>query len=377
MGQSYKYFAFISYNTKDAKWARKIQRKLEHYRMPTTLCNQKGWAKNPPIQPVFFAETDIQPGPLDKELKQRLEQSRYLIIICSPNSAKSNWVGKEIQYFIDLQRESNIHLFIIEGIPYSGDINTECIHPSIKKSDIPEILGVNVNEQIYKWHFLNKERAYVQLITKLLGVEFDSIWNRHKRILIRNILSIILLLTSILLLFYLFAIPIKLNIKLVDENHHLPTYNNAEVIVNQSHYPIPLLDTCLVIDIPGYYKMKPYNITFQSKYYETQSLNYAYQWRSYHNITINLLRDNTFAIYAGVVINENREPLPKVCVTIANKYQVYTNKQGEYKIILPIEQQDVVQRINIFKEGYIPITKEEIPSDNAIFVLFENKHAYE
>jgi hypothetical protein len=132
-----------------------------------------------------------------------------------------------------------------------------------------------------------------------------------------------------------------------------------------------------VIDIPGYYKMKPYNITFQSKYYETQSLDYAYQWRSYHNITINLLRDNTFAIYAGVVINENREPLPKVCVTIANKYQVYTNKQGEYKIILPIEQQDVVQRINIFKEGYIPITKEEIPSDNAIFVLFENKHAYE
>ena len=123
--------------------------------------------------------------------------------------------------------------------------------------------------------------------------------------------------------------------------------------------------------------MRPYSITFQSKYYETQSLGYAYQWRSYHNITINLLRDNTFAIYAGVVINENREPLPKVCVTIANKYQFYTNKQGEYKITLPIEQQDVVQEISIFKEGYIPITKEEIPSDNAIFVLFENKNAYE
>ena len=71
------------------------------------------------------------------------------------------------------------------------------------------------------------------------------------------------------------------------------------------------------------------------------------------------------------------EPLPKVCVTIANKYQFYTNKQGEYKITLPIEQQDVVQEISIFKEGYIPITKEEIPSDNAIFVLFENKNAYE
>ena len=369
-GQQYKYFAFISYNSNDAKWARKIQRKLEHYRMPAALCNKKGWVKNPPIQPVFFAETDIQPGPLDKELKQRLEQSRYLIIVCSPNSAKSHWVGKEIQYFINLQRECNIHLFIIEGIPYSNDINTECIHPAIKLSGIPEILGVNVNEKIYKWHLLNTERAYVQLITKLLGVEFDSIWNRHKRILVRKILALFISLISVLLLFYLFAIPIKLNIKLVDDNHHLPTFNNAEIIVNQSHYPIPLLDTCLVVDIPGYYKIKPYNITFQSKYYVTQSYDYTYQWKSYHNIIIKLLRDNTFAIYAGKVISEDRYPLPKVCVTIANNYQVYTNNHGEYKIILPIEQQDVAQKISIFKEGYIPITKEEIPSENAIFVLF-------
>ena len=28
---------------------------------------------------------------------------------------------------------------------------------------------------------MNRERAYVQLITKLLGIEFDAIWQRHKR----------------------------------------------------------------------------------------------------------------------------------------------------------------------------------------------------
>lgn len=375
--EEYKYFAFISYNSNDTKWARRIQRKLEHYRMPTTLCKQRGWSKNPPIQPVFFAETDIQPGPLDKELKQRLEQSRYLIIICSPNSAKSHWVGKEIQYFIDLQRESNIHLFIIEGIPYSGDINTECIHPSIKNSGIPEILGVNVNEKIYKWQFLNKERAYVQLITKLLGVEFDSIWNRHKRFLFRKILSISLSLIGMLFLFYLFAIPVKLNIQLIDDNHHLPISYNSEIILNQSHYPILSLDTCFVIDLPGYYKIKPYKLTFKSQYYVSQSFDYRYLWGPYHNITINLLRDSTFAVYAGVVINENRDPLSGVCVTIANNHQFFTNKQGKYRITLPIEQQDVIQKIRIFKEGYIPITKEEIPSDNAIFVLFKNKNEYE
>ena len=374
MRQIYKYFAFISYNSKDAKWARNIQRKLEHYRMPTTLCNEKGWTKNPPIQPVFFAETDIQPGPLEKELRQRLYQSQYLIIICSPNSARSLWVGKEIQYFIELKREANIHLFITEGIPYSCDPDTECIHSAIKDSGIPEILGVNINEKIYKWQFLNTERAYVQLITKLLGVEFDVIWNRHKRILLKKLLSVILTAISILLLFYIFAVPIKLNIKLIDEHHHLPNYNNAEIIVDQSHYPISSLDTCIVVEIPGYYKIKSYNITFQSKYYVQQSLRFSFQWKSHQYIKLELLRDNTFAIYAGVVINENRVPLTGVCVTVADNYRAYTDIQGKYKIILPVEQQRVSQKINFSKEGYSSITKEEIPSSNATFVLLKDEN---
>ena len=31
------------------------------------------------------------------------------------------------------------------------------------------------------WMEQEQERAYVQLITKLLGIEFDAIWQRHKR----------------------------------------------------------------------------------------------------------------------------------------------------------------------------------------------------
>lgn len=36
---------------------------------------------------------------------------------------------------------------------------------------------------------MNRERAYVQLITKLLGVEFDSLWHRHRRLLIRRMVA--------------------------------------------------------------------------------------------------------------------------------------------------------------------------------------------
>ena len=109
----YKYFAFISYSSLDVKWGKLLQRKLEHYRMPATLCSEHGWERMP-IKPVFFAPTDIQPGGLTEELQKRLRASRNLIVICSPNSAQSEWVGKEIEYFHNLGRTKQIYFFIVE-----------------------------------------------------------------------------------------------------------------------------------------------------------------------------------------------------------------------------------------------------------------------
>ena len=185
MNNSYKYFAFISYNSKDTEWGKRLQKKLEHYKLPATLCSEHGWNRKP-INPVFFAPTDIQPGGLSEELQERLKASKNLIVICSPNSANSQWVGREIEFFHNLGRTKNIHFFIVEGSPHSGNPETECFNPVVDKLGLPEILGANINEKIYKSAWLNKERAYVQLISKLLGVEFDAIWQRHKRQMIRK-----------------------------------------------------------------------------------------------------------------------------------------------------------------------------------------------
>ena len=185
MQDQFKYFAFISYNSKDTVWGKKLQKKLEHYRMPSTLCSEHGWERTP-IKPVFFAPTDIQPGGLTEELQERLRASKNLIVICSPNSAQSEWVGKEIEFFHSLGRTKNIHFFIVDGTPHSGNPDTECFNPVIDQLGLPEILGANIHEKNYRWPWLNKERAYVQLVSKLLGVEFDAIWQRHKRQLIRK-----------------------------------------------------------------------------------------------------------------------------------------------------------------------------------------------
>ena len=186
MESQFKYFAFISYNSRDTEWGKRVQRKLEHYRMPATLCSEHGWTRTP-IKPVFFAPTDIQPGGLTEELQERLRASRNLIVICSPNSARSEWVGKEIEFFHQLGRTKQIHFFIVDGTPHSGNPDTECFNPIVETLGLPEILGANIHEKIYRQPWLNRERAYVQLVSKLLGVEFDSIWQRHKRMMVRRV----------------------------------------------------------------------------------------------------------------------------------------------------------------------------------------------
>lgn len=180
MTQGYRFFAFISYSSADAQWGKRVQRRLEGYRMPSTLCSEHGWERKP-MKPVFFAPTDIQPGDLDEELKGRLRTSRNLIVIASPRSAQSEWVAKEIAYFHSLPQGKNIFFFIVAGKPMSGDPQTECYNSIIFELGMGEPLGVNIQEKIYRLPWLNRDRAYIQLITKLLGIEFDALWQRHRR----------------------------------------------------------------------------------------------------------------------------------------------------------------------------------------------------
>ena len=186
MSTPFSYYAFISYSSKDTKWGKRVQRKLEGYRMPAALCSERGWERTP-IKPVFFAPADIQPGGLSEELQERLRASQHLVVICSPHAARSEWVGREIAFFHSLGRTKNIHLFIVDGIPHSGNSRTECFHPVIRELGMPDMLGANIHEKIYRCPRLNRERAYVQLVSKLLDVEFDTIWQRHRRLLRQRI----------------------------------------------------------------------------------------------------------------------------------------------------------------------------------------------
>lgn len=174
--QHFQYYAFISYSHKDEKWAKWLQNALESYRLPAGLRKER--LDIPArLRPIFRDETDLSGGILEEQLRHELEASRNLIVICSPNSAGSGWVSREVAYFIALGRSSDIIPFIIDGVPHSGD-NTECFPLALRQME-REPLGIDVQD-------LGRTDALLKVISSLLDVRHDQIAMRHRRRVLRN-----------------------------------------------------------------------------------------------------------------------------------------------------------------------------------------------
>ena len=126
MENKYLYKAFISYNSRDEKWAKWLQKSLERYTLPSIIANERGevlrsYDKSLRHFKIFRDATDLVGTNLHEALPRELDNSEYLVVICSPNSAQSKWVGDEIQKFIDSNRSDKIIPFIVDGKPYSDD----------------------------------------------------------------------------------------------------------------------------------------------------------------------------------------------------------------------------------------------------------------
>lgn len=174
MAQDKEYFAFISYQRKDEEWADRLRNKLEHYRLPSSVRKQDASLPKE-IRPIFRDALELAGGVLAKEIETALQQSKYLIVICSPNSAKSPWVNKEIQTFIDLGREEYIIPFIIDGIPFSDNEETECFPSALRSlKGEKELLGININE-------LGRDAAAIKVVARMFGLKFDTLWQRYER----------------------------------------------------------------------------------------------------------------------------------------------------------------------------------------------------
>jgi len=172
----YEYFAFISYKEEDAEWARWLQRKLEHYKLPTAIRKEKPELPER-IRPIYEYKSEAGGGRLKEVIWKGLTSSKYLIVICSPRAGgnKSQWLNNGIRHFIESGQEDNIIPFIVEGKPKADNPNEECFPSALLDlKDDRELRGININE-------MGRAAAAVKVVSRMFDVKFDTLWQRYER----------------------------------------------------------------------------------------------------------------------------------------------------------------------------------------------------
>lgn len=363
-----KNYAFISYSHQDIKMAKWLHRKLEWYKLPTEIHNECEDSKY--LRPVFRDQEDLDTGVLSDELSKHLQSSKYLIVICSLHSAKSEWVSKEVRKFIEWGRLEYIIPFIIDGAPKSDDGN-ECLPLSLREyvRDHPdrELLGISIAE-------VGRNKAFIRVVSRMLDVSFDELWKRHKRERRRQMMlwSVGSPLAACML--YCIAMPITLEITLNDDSHKLPIPDNAILTVNGADYPLHSLDTVININnIPGYYRGRSIPYRFSATYYEKFSGEADLGIGVNAAESIQLKRDSTFAVFAGYVVGDDSKPVIGAEVVVGDSV-THTGSNGYFEIVFKVETQSEHTTISISKPGRRTIMRDdECPSSQLKYIMHAEK----
>ena len=190
----YKYRAFVSYSHVDTKWADRIHRFLETYRVPKHLVGRPTSRGPIPrrLNPVFRDRDELPSATnLGAAIDEALADSACLIVICSPDAARSRWVNEEIRKFKLLGGSDRIFSLIVSGEPFApaqpGKDVQECLPEALRFELGPDGQVSNVPaEPIAADARRDKDgpqNARLKLIAGMLGVGFDDLRQReqHRR----------------------------------------------------------------------------------------------------------------------------------------------------------------------------------------------------
>ena len=238
MSGEYKYDAFISYRhlSPDKPIAERLQKILEAYVPPKS--GRRG-AKTQKLR-LFRDETELPTSnDLSGDIQHALEQSRFLVVICSEQLEKSKWCMQEIDYFRELHGGSNRQILtVFVGDPDVSPAFPEPLRYEQKTVRLPdgtetvireeiEPLAANVSAGTLKQSLKRLKVESLRIAAPLLGCGFDDLYQREQRRRNRRRLSgavAVVAAAAFVAVFSTIAVQQGKQIR----------YKNAEALVNQS-----------------------------------------------------------------------------------------------------------------------------------------------
>ncbi len=172
---SYRYRAFISYGHENRRAAGRLHRNLERYTIPARLRTPDAPSN---LRPIFLDRDFLGPSPdLSVSIREALEHSQTLIVICSPAAATSHWVAREVEYFVARHGPAAVLCFIVDGEPNATDPDREALPLPLQRGQCGrDVLAADARPSADGWR-----NAVLKIIAGLSGLTFADLANREQR----------------------------------------------------------------------------------------------------------------------------------------------------------------------------------------------------
>jgi tetratricopeptide (TPR) repeat protein len=183
---AFRYRAFLSYSHRDTSWGKWLHAALEGYRIDKDVVGRQTPVGVVPktLRPIFRDREDFSAGhSLNDQTLAALEGSQFVVVICSPNAARSQYVNEEIRRFKAFGRGDYVIPIIVDGEP--GDPERECFPPALRFKIGPDGALTDEHEEPIAADARpqgdGKDGAKLKLVAGLLGVGLDEIVRREER----------------------------------------------------------------------------------------------------------------------------------------------------------------------------------------------------
>ncbi|MBR6526533.1 MAG: toll/interleukin-1 receptor domain-containing protein [Lachnospiraceae bacterium] len=180
-----EYIAFISYRhcPLDIAIAEQLHRQIERYTIPKEL--RKNGEKH---LGLVFRDLDELPlsSNLSSDIYDALDHSQFLIVICTPETPKSAWVQREIEYFVAKHghdRVLTVHAAgsAEEAIPDQVTHVYDTDGKTILREIEPLSARIVAPTQQQTLRNLRNSKEFLRLAAAMLGCPYDALRQRQKR----------------------------------------------------------------------------------------------------------------------------------------------------------------------------------------------------
>lgn len=231
-----KYDAFISYRHSelDSFVAETLHRQLESFKLPKGVVrNKTRHMKQSETEQTESVKTRIQRVFRDKEelplvtnladpITEALQNSEYLIVICSPRLPESMWCRKEIETFIQMHDREHVLAVLVEGEPDTSfpeellyrEVEEKQPNGSVVKIKIPvEPLAADVRGATRGEIRRKIKSELLRLAAPMFDCNYDDLKQRHKERRTRKILMTAISISAVCLVFGIISTVMALQIK--------------------------------------------------------------------------------------------------------------------------------------------------------------------